>query len=493
MQRRLGRGGMGVVDLAIDDEGRTVACKRLLLHGSAHEMHRARARIRREAAALSRLDHPNVVPLLDIVDDGDDVVLVLPYLAGGTLADQVHHHGPLSPGQVHVLADALFGALAAAHRDGIVHRDIKPANVLFDEHGTPYLADFGVATIRDATGGLTVTGAVIGTPEYMAPEQARGELSGPPADVFSLAATLLFGATGQPPYGRGEPAVVLARATRGRLAPLPAGLDRSVRRRLAPALTRSPQRRPSAAIAAVDWTPGRGRRGGAQDRTASPAPQGPEGTRIDGATVPRRRRGRLIGLATGTLGALAVVLGAVAVADRVGDAGGLTDTALAPFTGPPPCQDLPYQPCGEPVASGTDGVQCLPGRADYDGDPTTGCEAVSDTIDGTEFVDRIEANLVPVDAVDRYPFRVDHSLNLFCDNVLKVNLTAPAGATMRLDVLSEGVVLGTAVSTDALLATVALDQPDCFGNTNRDLEARVSWVGEGRTGDPYVLTRSGRW
>ncbi len=145
------------------------------------------------------------------------------------------------------------------------------------------------------------------------------------------------------------------------------------------------------------------------------------------------------------------------------------------------------------MAVGTDGVQCLPGRADYDDDPTTGCEAVSDTIDGTEFVDRIEANLVPVDAVDIYPFRVDHSLNLFCDNVLKVNITAPTGATMRLDVLSEGAVLGTAVSTDAVPATVSLDQPDCFGNTNRDLEARVSWVGESRTADAYLLTRSGRW
>ena len=87
------------------------------------------------------------MPLLDVVDDGDDVVLVLPYLPGGTLAEQVAHHGTLSPGQVHVLADALFGALAEAHRQGIVHRDIKPANVLFDGSGQPFLTDFGVATL----------------------------------------------------------------------------------------------------------------------------------------------------------------------------------------------------------------------------------------------------------------------------------------------------------------------------------------------------------
>src|SRR6478752_6766570 len=295
---------MGVVDLAVDRHGALVACKRLLLHGSADEMHRARHRIRREAAALARLRHPNIVPLLDVVDDGDDVVLVLPYLPGGTLAEQITHHGTLSPGQVHVLADALFGALAEAHRQGIVHRDIKPANVLFDAEGRPFLTDFGVATLRDATGGLTVTGAVIGTPEFMAPEQARGEVVGPEADVFSLGATLLFGATGHPPYGRADPPVILQRAARGRLSPLPSDLDRSVRRRLAPTLARSPQRRPTAAA-----TAGTGPHG------APVAEVGPGGTRI--AAPPRRRRVRrgTVGLAFGAVALLAAVLTAVAVAN----------------------------------------------------------------------------------------------------------------------------------------------------------------------------------
>ena len=498
MQRRLGRGGMGVVDLAVDEHGRSVACKRLLLYGSAYEMHRARQRIRREADALAHLDHPNIVPLLEVLDDGDDIVLVLPYLAGGTLADQVHHHGPLSAGQVHALADALFAALTAAHRRGIVHRDIKPANVLFDEHGTPFLADFGVATMRDSTGGLTATGAVIGTPEFMAPEQARGEVVGPASDVFSLAATLLYGATGQPPYGRGEPAVVLQRAGRGRLAALPSDLDRSVRRRLAPALARSPQRRPSAAVAATQRAPGRGLRRPDPDVTLTPDHVGPGGTRIDAglrpnrSNRPRRPRRRSVGLALGTMVALLVVVGAGALANRISEANDLSGPAVVPFE-PAPCEDLPYQPCGQPMAPGTNGVECRPGRADYDADPATGCEVESDAAAGQVLSERIVANLVPSDAVDRYPFRVDHSLNLFCDNVLKVDLTAPAGTTMRLDVLSDGEVLGTAVSTDALKATLALDQPDCFGNTNRDLVAQVSWVGERRTGESYVLTRSGLW
>ncbi len=98
-------------------------------------MHRARLRVRREAEVLGALDHPHIVPLLDVVDEGDDIVLVMPYLSGGTLAELVAVHGPMPPAYVDHLADALLGALAAAHRAGIVHRDIKPANVLFDDVG----------------------------------------------------------------------------------------------------------------------------------------------------------------------------------------------------------------------------------------------------------------------------------------------------------------------------------------------------------------------
>jgi eukaryotic-like serine/threonine-protein kinase len=167
---RLGRGGMGVVDLARRADGTEVALKRLTLHGSAFDMARARQRIRREAEALVGIDHPNVVRLLEVLDgdpddddgDGDgstgghdEVVLVMPYLPGGTLADRVGHHGPAPAPEVDRLADALLGGLAAAHRAGVIHRDVKPANVLFDAAGEPQLADFGVAAHRDVTDGLT--------------------------------------------------------------------------------------------------------------------------------------------------------------------------------------------------------------------------------------------------------------------------------------------------------------------------------------------------
>jgi serine/threonine protein kinase len=187
---------MGVVDLGRAADGSEVALKRLTLHGSADEISRARQRIEREAAVLTRLNHPNIVELLDVVEEGDEVTLVMPYLTGGTLADRVNEHGPAPTAEVTRLAHLLSSALSDAHRADVVHRDIKPGNVLFDREGNPHLADFGVASSRDDTEGLTVVGTVVGTPAYMAPEQARGELAGRPADVFALGATLLFAATG---------------------------------------------------------------------------------------------------------------------------------------------------------------------------------------------------------------------------------------------------------------------------------------------------------
>src|SRR5262245_51857710 len=161
---RLGRGGMGVVDLARRDDGTEVALKRLTLHGSTDDIARARQRIEREAEVLTRLDHPNIVELLEVLDDGDDITLVMAYLTGGTLADRVAKHGPAPADEVERLADDLGRALAEAHRAGVIHRDIKPGNVLFDAHGVPHLADFGVASSRDDTAGLTVIGTVVGTP-----------------------------------------------------------------------------------------------------------------------------------------------------------------------------------------------------------------------------------------------------------------------------------------------------------------------------------------
>jgi serine/threonine protein kinase len=478
--QRLGRGGMGVVDLATGPEGEPVAMKRIVLAGSAREMDQARIRIRREAQALAALDHPNVVRLLDVVPDDDGIVLVLPYLDGGTLADRVHQHGPLPPDEVERIAYALLGALAAAHRAGIIHRDIKPANVLFDAHGTPHLADFGIAAMHDATVGLTRTGMMMGTPQFMAPEQARGERATAASDVFSLGATLVYAATGALPYGRAEPAVLVQRAAQGRVSQLPPSIPPRLRLLLEPMTAVSPSHRPSAAALL----------GG----PAGTAPVAPAATR----RPPRDRspwRARLPIIVAA--GVVALVAGSL-VGARLGsadqpDASTSIPPAPAPTTTTTACTDLPYQPCGRPVAAFTDGRTCTDGHADYDGSSANGCEAAPDTVDGTSLTHTISANLVPADDVDSYPFHVSDDLQWFCDGEVRVTLTSPAGAAMRLDVLQGTKVLGSATSTDGEAATVRLSEPSCWHDDATDLVARVSAALPIKVADDYRLERSGSY
>ncbi len=468
---------MGVVDLAMSEDGRPVAVKRLLLHGSVHDMARARQRIRREAEALQQLDHPNIVRLLEVHDNGDEIVLVMPYLSGGTLADQVRAHGPLTPDQVRTMAGPLLGALAAAHRQGVVHRDIKPANVLFDMYGRPYLADFGVASLRNATSGLTATGVVLGTPEFMAPEQARGEPATPASDVFSLAATLAYAATGTPPYGRGDPRVLMNLAARGRVLPLPTTLPSDLRRFLAPMLDRHERRRP----------------------TAAAADGGPDGTRVLQVENrrPRRRRlwkGAAIGAAFGTIATAGALLVIAARPDpSTTSTAARTGVSSAPAPTTTPCEDQPYRPCGAPAAPFTDGVRCIDDHADYDKDATNGCEAAPDSVDGRALTGPLTANLVPATDIDRYPFHVDDSFDLLCQGEVRVTLTAPKGTTMRLDILKGNTILGTTTSADGRAATVTLPEPSCLGDDTTDLTARVAWDGTRRSGASYRLERTGSY
>jgi hypothetical protein len=462
---RLGRGGMGVVDLARGPDGTQVALKRLTLHGSAEEIARARQRIDREAEVLTRLDHPNVVPLLEVLVEGDELTLVMPYLPGGTLADRVSRHGPAPAAEVLRLADALGGALAAAHRAGVVHRDLKPANVLFDAEGVPHLADFGVASSRGDTAGLTAIGTVVGTPGFMAPEQARGEEAAQAADVFALGATLLFAATGEGPYGRGAPDLLMVRAAQGKVHPVPRSLPPELRRRLQAMLDPRPERRPSAAA-----TVG-----------------GPAGTAVV-RPVARRRRRWPLWLVTGGVGTAAVVAAVLVAARETGDPPATSTTST---TGA--CTDLPYQPCGQAEpAPGTDGRACLEGYEDYDGDAANGCEAVPDGLaDGTPFEDRIEGTIVPRDDVDTFSMEVGDGRQLLCDGRFTVTLTAPAGVALRLEVLDGDEVLGQATSADGVAASVGLDEPECLFDDSGTLTARVSPIGSDRTGAPYRLERRG--
>jgi eukaryotic-like serine/threonine-protein kinase len=208
----LGRGGMGVVWRAQDRVlGRQAAVKEVVFPPTMAEEERrsAQARVMREARAAARLNHPGAVTLYDVVQDQGGTFIVMELVAAPTLADLVQAQGPLPPEQVAELGSQLAGVLEAAHAAGIVHRDVKPGNVMVAADGRVKLADFGVASLQGDPQ-LTSTGLVIGSPAYMAPEQARGEASGPAADFWALGATLFYAVEGVPPFDRGSSIATLA-------------------------------------------------------------------------------------------------------------------------------------------------------------------------------------------------------------------------------------------------------------------------------------------
>jgi Protein kinase domain len=225
---------MGVVWRAHDVVlGREVAVKEVAFPASMPdaERHSAQARVTREARAAARLNHPGVVTLYDVVTHQGGVFIVMELVEAPTLADLVRVEGPLPPERVAEIGSQLASALEAAHRSGIVHRDVKPDNVLVPQAGAK-LADFGVASLAGDPR-LTTTGVVIGSPAYMAPEQAQGEPIGPPADFWALGATLYFAVEGQPPFDNGSSMATLAAVVNeapqpmrraGPLAPLIAAL-----------------------------------------------------------------------------------------------------------------------------------------------------------------------------------------------------------------------------------------------------------------------------
>jgi WD40 repeat protein len=201
----LGRGGMGVVyrarHLALN---RVVALKMVSDGFAASEK---RKRFRHEAEALARLQHPNVVQIHDIGEHDGRPFLALEYVTGGTLADRAAG-APQPPQWSAGIVEVLARAVHAAHQSGFVHRDLKPTNVLLTPDGTPKVTDFGLARDLTADSDLTHTGVVLGTPSYMAPEQATGRAHrvGPAADVYALGAMLYELLTGRPPF-RGETAL----------------------------------------------------------------------------------------------------------------------------------------------------------------------------------------------------------------------------------------------------------------------------------------------
>ena len=196
--RRLGSGGMANVYLA-----RHVALDRPIVVKVLHA-HLAREaemveRFRREAEAACQLVHPFICGIVDYGALGESIYLVMPYLAGGSLADVLTKDRTVPHGRSAAICAQVATALDYAHRRGIVHRDVKPDNVLFDEDGHAFITDFGIATAR-FHGRLTGTGRAMGTPHYMSPEQAMGKLVDGRSDVYAVGVMLYEMILGFPPF-----------------------------------------------------------------------------------------------------------------------------------------------------------------------------------------------------------------------------------------------------------------------------------------------------
>ncbi len=202
----IGRGGMGVVYKAHDVKlNRVVAIKTVAWaeHASTAQCDRFLT----EAEAVARLKHANVIPIYAIGEHDGRPYYTLEYAAGGNLADRLAQ-GPMVTGKAAELLETLAPAVHAAHLAGIIHRDLKPSNVLLTAEGVPKISDFGVAKLLDSTSVRTLSGEALGTPSYMAPEQAEGRSKGvgPAADVYALGAIFYETLTGRPPF-LGESAI----------------------------------------------------------------------------------------------------------------------------------------------------------------------------------------------------------------------------------------------------------------------------------------------
>jgi serine/threonine protein kinase len=198
VERTIGRGGMATVYFARDRAlERPIALKVLAAHFAADEAFRAR--FLREARLAAQLTHPNVVQVYDVGEDERGPFIVMEYVEGETLADELRRRGRLPAAEVVAVGIEICSALEAAHRERLVHRDIKPQNVLRRAEGQVKLADFGIARSLDA-GRHTEVGTVLGTAAYLAPEQGRGESVTAAADIYSLGVVLYELLTGQLPF-----------------------------------------------------------------------------------------------------------------------------------------------------------------------------------------------------------------------------------------------------------------------------------------------------
>lgn len=247
LERELGRGGMGVVYLAREVLlDRPVAIK--LLPPELAARPELRDRFMREARTAARLSHPYIVPIHAVDEVGGFVFIVMAYVDGGTLAQRLATHGPLPAHDVTRIMREVAWALAYAHAQGVVHRDVKPANILLERGtGRAMVADFGIARLAE-TSGDTAVGVVLGTPEFMSPEQATAEELDGRSDLYALGVVAYLALTGTLPFSAPTAQAVIALHLTQ--PPPPVGsVARGIPRALAQAIDKCLQKQPAARFA----------------------------------------------------------------------------------------------------------------------------------------------------------------------------------------------------------------------------------------------------
>ena len=253
LERELGRGGMAVVYLARDVRlDRPVAIKLLPPDLAAHD--KLRDRFTREARTAARLSHPHIVPIHAVDEVRGYVFYVMSYVDGETLAERVANRGPLPPREASRVLQEVAGALTAAHGQGVVHRDVKPGNILLERAtGRAMVTDFGIARVAD--GGETAEGELLGTPEYMSPEQAAGDAVDARSDIYSLGVVAYYMVSGQLPFTAPTIQAVLAKQLTHvppPVASVAAGVPVSLANAIDTCLIKDPSRRFQSAEAFAD-------------------------------------------------------------------------------------------------------------------------------------------------------------------------------------------------------------------------------------------------
>jgi serine/threonine-protein kinase len=250
VQRLLGKGGMGAVYLADDEVLKELVALKVISSAFAADEQAMVARFRREAAAARKVSSSNVIRIHDLGEARPGLLyLSMEYFAGRTLSEVIAQRGLVPIKDVQDMLAQICAGLETAHEAGVIHRDLKPSNVLVGERGAVKIIDFGLATTA-AGDGLTATGAILGTPHYMAPEQVRGKTVDARSDIYALGALSYHLVTGRPPFS-GDNAIAIGFAHLSETPQAP----REIRKDCPPALetailaalAKAPDQRPSSA------------------------------------------------------------------------------------------------------------------------------------------------------------------------------------------------------------------------------------------------------